>query len=500
MVLSTFIAVAAFGLSGVVAENHLPANSAISFEQLRAAFGTDLPPIEIAPTTSGERRRLELPDMYYDKCVFWINAARSREGLPALQRWRDFEPCSDRGAKYDSNANSFHASISRGMYCDWSNYFPIAQNTCPHWFHDGDSMESCTMAMWHERDFLEKPKDETDGLRRRLGADELLCKDGRSGEYCAGHYFNLRGGSKGYNAYDRVACGFFVEGSTIWINQNFGSGVKTDPSNLLPPSQWTSPKGWSPEDFKPYGFACGGDEATRPVTLLDEQCDILPDPYQYDDCTAEYRQDYRWHGCLAGTCDEKYSGPCKDFTVGTTGNLVLNGSGEDICSGRDLEAPCVDPYAINFPKGSRVWHKTREVCRRSCGTCACTTKPFDEGFRPENHGAQSESESSSDSLDLPESPEETPAPEEPEETPEPSEPETEATPEPEPEEEEPASNCGAFAERRKCVKEVNCQWNRKAKCVQFDGNCAALKKQMCSRSWGCKWNNTARPRHCSKAE
>merc|ERR1719300_1930243 len=44
---------------------------------------------EFGPAAEDIRRRLmagrEIPEEYYEQCHFWVNAVRSREGLPALR-------------------------------------------------------------------------------------------------------------------------------------------------------------------------------------------------------------------------------------------------------------------------------------------------------------------------------------------------------------------------------------------------------------------------------
>lgn len=546
ILVSAFVTVAS-----TTPQNILPPNSSLSFEELLTFVGSDFPPIDLPELVGGDRRRLDLPDYYYDKCVFWINAMRSREGLPALQRWRDFEDCSDRGAKFDARVGKYHESIKNGIGCNFQGYEPFAQNTCPHWFLGSDTFESCTTAMWREKDLLEAI-DDKDNTRRRLGAyghgaSKLRCKNGKPN--CAGHYFNLRGGANGYNAFDRVACGFYAQDNTIWINQNFGSGKKTIQilGNLL-----------LPELHQPYGFACGGDDGTRPASLLvgDGQCLELADEFQYNDCRGEYRQDYRFHACVAPKCDERFQGPCMDYTVGRHGEMYSDGSGKDICTG-DLAWPCAKPYAINWPVGSRVWHKPRDVCRKTCQQCACTRKPFEVGFThviedsDESGNAENErnlvgetDENADDFLEPPtddENPENgdeeivsVPISDELDDEAFVSDPETDVEKEsntpvsddanvvdppraddestvtvenegsqnaPELSDDPKAGTptddeCSASGNRKSCVGVRGCQWTRKRVCAAFDGDCASLPRGICVKSGGCVWNNDSRPRAC----
>merc|ERR1719336_3417691 len=187
------------------------------------------------------------------------------------------------------------------------------------------------------------------------------------------------------------------------------------------------------------------------------------------------------------TCDETYSGPCKDFTVGTQGDLIMNGSGEDICSKQELDEFCVDPYALNYPVGSKIWFKTREVCRKSCNTCACTIKPFDIGFTDRSF---EESDEPVGEI-APVTPEPTPAPVEP--TPAPV---SLATPAPVAPSTLPPAQCAKHSSRRMCAKEPRCQWGTGQACVEFTGECLDLGKSLCMRTWGCHWDSSARPRVC----
>lgn len=287
------------------------------------------------------RRRLGLPipDKYYEQCHFWVNTVRAREGLPALQRWKDFESCSDEMAEYDyfqhRDYGRAHAALYDGVGCDFfaTGNGPFAQNSCPRWIGDGlESIQRCTIAMWEEK---ETPGVDPDTLRC-LGRSEAEC----------GHYFNLRGGDAPgkYNTYDKVACGFYVnpDSERLYINQNFGAG-----SN----------------------FACGGDESTKPNTnVLVPDCSMSV-PNDYSGCSGLdgfVDKDYHTYACELVDCDLEYDGPCE--------NRLVNDF--DACRHFDITKPedC-EPnrfWRYNHPDSPKYYFN--EYCRVPCKKCSCEDK------------------------------------------------------------------------------------------------------------------------------
>lgn len=454
-------------LSGDISEAE--AFSGLSDHILRRLLdGTDAP--SQAPTSgpTTHHGRIKIPDGYHAMCHKMVNAFRAREGLPAVQRWREMERCSDRGARFDQVRDLVHGSISNGIGCDFSEYFPIAQNSCKNWDNSTNTIESCTEAMWMEKyihDAAEHPglaprglnDSDTDtgfdaanhfpdadgesgdanhevGTRRRLqntdsaGNSHVRCNTHKGGDQC-GHYYNLRGGREGYNAYDRVACGFAIRrvyfcpdnyhrdfvpcdndrwGQVdLYINQNFGRGTPQVSTN-------------HPEDTV-YGFECGGDKDTHPtwanghVKMLDmTECNALSElpggTYQYKDCS----EDYTWWGCTQMTCDRNKAtdDTCADYTVnnditGSSGSyqrpgevkpyVGTDGAGHDGCQWlkdqgtitvnvADPSAGCPATFSWPPPEiNGQAWkwyYYTHEVCKKTCGRCACTVQPFDEGFFP----------------------------------------------------------------------------------------------------------------------
>jgi len=459
----------------VSAEDTLPAESAISWSQIQSAAvnwgngaGTEEESSEESAVggrrlaTFSHRDRLHMDDYYYEQCVYHINVARAREGLPALQRWKDFEPCADRGARFDMKNNKYHGSIVGGLYCDWENYFPVSQNSCPMWHAGSDSNESCTKAMWAEKDLLE--------LKVVDGKEAMECINGKSDPgQCAGHYLNMRGGELGYNAYDRVACGFYKVGNEIWINHNFGSAIKTRVEDLKTAEEWNAPLFWLPEWYQRYGFACGGDEDTVPPKLLVGDCEEEHfDEMRYDGCGGSYRHDYRWYACVEPTCDSSYNGPCEDLTVSNDGTVHLDGSsGEDVCSQMDLEAPCIDPLSFEFPKGSKRYLKTSFVCRKSCQTCGCPTKPFEIGFTPTAMPTPEPTNAFKDTFAPSFAPTFTPDLT----TAEPTRP----------------VRCGKYKGKGKCRGAFGCSWGRRGPCEPLEKPCEELSKVICKGSYGCTW-------------
>lgn len=213
---------------------------------------------------------------FHGKCVDWVNAMRAREGLPALQRWRDFERCGDAAAKRDAKKETIGWSISQGIFCDWEPYRPTHQVTCRH--KRGESaLEECATDMWNEKEELSLNNN-----------GDLVCKDGRSIEECADGYIHMRGGLKGYNIYDRVACGLHQqENGNMWISFIFGRGEKvTDSKMLKKAANWPyAPVDWDRKNYQRYGFACGGNKNTHPSDMLTADCSGV-DQSQYAECSA----------------------------------------------------------------------------------------------------------------------------------------------------------------------------------------------------------------------
>lgn len=218
----------------------------------------------------------EVDPTWHGKCVDWVNAMRAREGLPALQRWTDFERCGDAAAKRDAKKDTVGWSISQRIFCDWEPYRPTHQVTCRH--KRGESaFEECASDMWHEKEGLMINPD-----------GDLVCKDGRAVEECADGYLHMRGGLKGYNIYDRVTCGIHEqENGNLWISFIFGRGEKvTDFKMLKKAANWPyAPYNWDRKNYQRYGYACGGNKNTHPESMLPTDCENV-DKNQYSQCAA----------------------------------------------------------------------------------------------------------------------------------------------------------------------------------------------------------------------
>lgn len=227
----------------------------------------------------------------HGRCVNAINTMRAREGLPALQRWTDFERCSDQAAKRDARRETVNWSISQNIFCDWGPYAPVNQVTCASESGE-EAVEKCVTHMWQEKDNLYLNSN-----------DDLACKDGDSVEHCAGGYLNMRGGHKGYNIYDRVACGIYpLDDGKVWVNVVYGRGEKVVPIMLKTSADWPyAPENWDRDNFQRYGYACGGDKNTKPDALLVADCSNV-DRHQYDGCSSEHAIDYLVEtGCVVPT-------------------------------------------------------------------------------------------------------------------------------------------------------------------------------------------------------
>lgn len=303
--------------------------SAISSEQLNAK--NFLSEDEISDVRRRRMEGLEIPDAYYERCHFWVNAVRARESLPALKRWTEMESCSDKMSEYDyteyTERGRAHAAMIDNVGCDFfaSGVRAYAQNSCPLWTNNEKSIESCTVQMW----------DEKTNPGVTIVDDRMEC-DGPYDSQC-GHYYNLRGGRDSYewyNKYDRVACGFYISptagaGDALYINQNFGA-VQT------------------PE------FLCGGDKSTKPSDALIGDCTDRSNTY--DDCPGDLKM-LDEYGCDYNDCDISYTGECVDEHWGCSHFTLVEGE----CGGR---------YFWTGGDSTDVFYFT-EVCRESCGTCAC---------------------------------------------------------------------------------------------------------------------------------
>ncbi len=118
-------------------------------------------------------------------CVDEVNRLRATVNLPALERWREAEGCSDVQAQADSISRAAHGAFGQ---CQ-----ERAQNECPGWPGPPEKMiGSCLNAMWAE------------------GPDT---KDGKE----HGHYVNMTNTS-----YTKVACGFALTAQgQVWAVQNY---------------------------------------------------------------------------------------------------------------------------------------------------------------------------------------------------------------------------------------------------------------------------------------
>jgi len=308
------------------------------------------------------RRRMvgePIPEEYYERCHFWINAVRARESLPALTRWKELESCSDDMSEYDyfEYRDNFraHAAMQDNVGCDFfgNGVSGYAQNSCPLWPNSGDSISSCTVAMWEEK--------EVPGVY--IQDDRMYC-NGHDSE--CGHYYTLRGGrdaSDWYNKYDRVACGFYIhptaeDTDALYINQNFGA------------PGWKGPQEW----------LCGGDASQQPaVPLLTDCTDRSND---YTDCTGGNR-DYDEFGCDWRDCDTEFDGECGDFHSACDFFEIE----KDQCAGRIFWDHTGAVY--NFDS----------TCRESCGNCSCEgvdVHPGDGGPDGSNDGGDPNGSGSGD--------------------------------------------------------------------------------------------------------
>jgi len=288
------------------------------------------------------RRRLvgeEIPDEYYERCHFWVNAVRARESLPALKRWTELESCTDDMSEYDyfeyRDNGRPHAAMQDGVGCDFFNngVSGYAQNSCPLWPNSADSISGCMVAMWEEK---EDPGVYIQDDRMYCNGHDSLC----------GHYYTLRGGrdaSAWYNNYDRVACGFYIhptaeDNDALYINKNFGA------------------PGWK----GPQEFLCGGDASQQPVSPLLSDC--MDRSNDYTDCNGGDKN-YDEYGCDWRTCDTEYDGECEDFHSACDFFEIEEGK----CNGRI------------FWDHTGATYNFATTCRKSCGNCSCEGVPVHPG-------------------------------------------------------------------------------------------------------------------------
>jgi len=271
------------------------------------------------------RQILEVPDEWHENCVYWINAVRAREGLPALRRWKAFEPCTTRMAKYDygvyNTQRRAHAGISEKKFCNFEGNQAWGQNTCPNWLKQKDTIEHCTIAMWEEKEFP------------GINSHNLSCK-GRHSSEC-GHYWTLRGGEEGkggYNRFDKVACGFYSGPKGLYINQNFG------------------------RSFGSSNFECGGDEQQKPQQNLPQDCSFRG---SYTDCTGT-GINYDVPGCAwTHKCDFTFKtgiDKCEDQKFCSNSHLKLSRKSCEVAK-------------VTWNSGKIVFQ--REGCRKMCDQCEC---------------------------------------------------------------------------------------------------------------------------------
>lgn len=257
-------------------------------------------------------------DDWYGDCVYWVNAVRAKEGLPALKRWAEKEECTDEMSAYDQT-NGAHAAFKTKGEVGCTNI--LAQNSCPGYSDNKEDMERCFLAMWLEK--------ETPGAT----TSSLTDPDDKS----TGHYRNLRGGMN-YNEYDRVACGFYVENGEQYININFG---KSESGN---------------------DFECGGDKSTKPSTWLVDDCSVRGD---YSGCTSTCKN-YDIPACE--WTDKCYynsqSDACEDKTDAWWYANLPDFADTTKCSLYPYNTDCYSKGAYNF-------------CAKSCGTCKCDNVPSD---------------------------------------------------------------------------------------------------------------------------
>lgn len=405
---------------------------------------------------------------YHGKCVDWVNAMRAREGLPALQRWRDFERCGDAAAKRDAKRETIGWSISNGIFCDWEPYRPTHQVTCRH--KRGESaFEECASDMWNEKEELSLNNN-----------GDLVCKDGRAIEECADGYIHMRGGLKGYNIYDRVACGIHeLENGNMWISFIYGRGEKvTDSKMLKKAANWPyAPENWDRKNYQRYGYVCGGDKNTHPDGMLVDDCSNVNNA-QYESCSSTDMKYLVAAGCIVPTPAPTSSPtmtPTRVPTRAPTRNPTPAPTMTDSPTRVPTSAPTLtaDEARCQAITDDKACKKSpgcafgREgPCQLMMGTCfSVNTKKICKNAEPCTWTggeclpkADAPSDVESDS------------------------------------EEAPVEDdvCAGIFDTKICRKTANCQYGENGPCRPFDGVCSVLSsRKECNSAYGCDWKKDA---------
>ena len=206
-------------------------------------------------------------------CVRWVNAMRSREGLPALRRWAAAEPCLNTVAGGADSSFTCLSSAPGGSADDRTATQLFAPSSFPT-VGGQATVKTLISDLWH--------------LQKQVGIDPATggCLNGQD---CSG-YQKMRGGF-GYNQYDSVACGLSLSAS----------------NSLSMVLAYSGPRDTSTTPLK---FECGGCAKTKPcATTGVPDCAI---PFQADKCS----EDYGYLGCVSvDPCDPNYTGPCTNKTA-----------------------------------------------------------------------------------------------------------------------------------------------------------------------------------------
>lgn len=156
---------------------------------------------------SGSGTQADPHEANHVACVDKINALRATKGLPALERWKEAEPCVDQQASDDAVTGVAHGAWSGGKFptCNGK-----GQNECPSW--GADNVTGCLDSMWGEQD-----QAGCSGCDACADVYDPNCPNcdfyGQStGDVC-GHYVNM---SAKYVT--KVACGFSDKGGWAAIN------------------------------------------------------------------------------------------------------------------------------------------------------------------------------------------------------------------------------------------------------------------------------------------
>lgn len=394
---------------------------------------------------------------WHGKCVDWVNAMRSREGLPVLQRWTDFERCGDAAAKRDAKKDTIGWSISQQIFCDWEPYRPTHQVTCRYGRGEG-AFEECANRMWQEKQEL---------TTNSGGA--LVCKDGRAVEECADGYLQMRGGLKGYNIYDRVACGIHqLKNGNMWISYIFGRGEKvTQSKQLKKAANWPyAPINWDRDNYQRYGFVCGGNKKSHPNGLLTTDCENY-DRRQYDDCSSSGLDYLVAAGCVVPTSSPTFT-PSRSPSSSPSSTPTLSPSNVPTVS-PTTATPTTNPTmtveeaACDAAKSKKECKRTPgcssrrdRTCRLLMGTCyGIATKRMCKSAEPCRWMPESNmciARAESDKV------------------------------------------CSEFTSAQKCRK-FGCQFGENGLCKPFDGVCSnLLTRKSCDAvgtSFGCNWKNNA---------